>query len=370
MAGGKFSKETLLTIILVTACAAIIAKEMFFGNGGFVEVKPGEAAVIYNNTPFPFLGENARVLGQGAETFLPGLQHVEILERSPQLFVMDNKAGKKGLFSDSNMQVTTMLTVRANDGSNFHFDRLEIYYQIIPSAAAEVISNLGPDDSYKKSILAAHAREILRDEFGRYDFLEVANPATFTAATSEAKKRLNERLLAYGLEVTQIVTPKPQFDSRVEKATEDRQNAEQEVEVQDEKRRKLEQEKGLKIQSIEQTKNAEYQSLLAELEAKKKEAENYLKATKREADKYYTERLAEGKAYEMEKVTRAKANEIAYKKEAEGMVAKVTSVGSSGPDVLNKVIAEKIFPQLKTIKATPLVKMSTPLEINQTGSAK
>ncbi len=367
----KISSQTIITTVLILITLTIMTKEFFFGNGGFLEVRPGEAAVLYNNTGLKFLGESEEIIGQGAKTFLPGLQHIEVLERRPQLFVMADETGRgKGKDHGKDYQVTKKLTVRANDGSNFYFDRLEIYYQIIPSAAGTVIRTLGPANSFKKHVIAANAREILRDEFGRYDFLEVANPATFTAATSEAKKRLNERLLAYGIEITQIVTPKPKFDSRVEKATEDRQNAEQEVEVQDEKRRKLEQEKGLKIQSIEQTKNAEYQSLLAELESKKKEADNNLKAVKREADKYYTERLAAGEAYKTAKETKAKANEVAYRKEAEGLVAKITSVGASGPDVLNKVIAEKVFPQLKNVKATPLIKMSTPLEIRQTTSSK
>ena len=369
----KISGQTIITVLLALTTITIMTKEFFFGNGGFLEVRPGEAAVLYNNTGLKVLGESEEIIGQGAKTFLPGLQHIEVLERRPQLFVMADETGRDkehGKDRGKDYQVTKKLTVRANDGSNFYFDRLEIYYQIIPSAAGTVIRTLGPRNSFKKHAIATHAREILRDEFGRYDFLEVANPATFTAATSEAKRRLNERLLAYGIEITQIVTPKPKFDSRVEKATEDRQNAEQEIEVQDEKRRKLEQEKGLKIQSIEQTKNAEYQSLLAELESKKKEADNNLKAVKREADKYYTERLAAGEAYKVAKETKAKANEVAYRKEAEGLVAKITSVGASGPDVLNKVIAEKVFPQLKNVKATPLIKMSTPLEIRQTTSSK
>lgn len=221
----------------------------------------------------------------------------------------------------------------------------------------------GAGDGYKKMLIATHAREILRDEFGRYTFLEVANPATYGAATTDAKRHLNERLASYGVEVTQIVTPKPKFEERVERAIEERQNAEQEVEVQEEKRNKLAQEKGLKIQSIEQSKNAEYQSLVAELEAQKKAAENKLISTKREADKYSIDRRANGEAYRKEKVLRAEANEIAYRKEAEGLVAKITAVGAAGPDVLNRVIAERVFPQLKNISATPLIKPSTPIDI-------
>ena len=139
--------------------------------------------------------------------------------------------------------------------------------RLIPQQAGAVLETSGPGDSYKESLVLTFAREILRDEFGRYTFLEVANPGTYGAATSEAKKRLNEtfsqvRRRGHADHHAQAV----KFEAKVEKAIEARQNAEQEVEVQEEKRNKLEQEKGLKIQSIAQEKNAEYQTLVAELE--------------------------------------------------------------------------------------------------------
>jgi hypothetical protein len=255
------------------------------------------------------------------------------------------------------------LTVRANDGSNFYFDHLEIHYQIVAEKARLVIEANGPGGAYNKQLVATHAREVLRDEFGKYSFLEIADPTSYGKATTDARTRLNAVLEEYGVTVTQIITPKPQFETRVEKAIEDRQNADQEVEVQVEKRRKLEQEAGLKVQAVEQTKNAEYQSLIAELEARTKAAQNKLLAVKREADTYYIDQIAQGAAYENEKVTRAKANEVAYRKEAEGLVAKITAVGAQGPDVLNSVIAREIMPQLQKIKATPLIKPSTPIDI-------
>ncbi len=357
--------------ILVALCVLIVIGEFFAGSSGFVEVEPGEAAVIYNNTGLGIFGDRQRtIIEQGALTFLPGLQTVKVVERRPQVFVMSTEEVARSAESSGRIpgNLARSLTVRANDGSNFYFDRLEIHYQVIASEAATVIATSGPNDAFKRHLLAAHSREILRNEFGRYDFLEIANPTTYGAATTEAKTRLNERLLPYGIEITQIVTPKPKFEDRVERAIEDRQNAEQEVEVQEEKRRKLELEKGLKIQSIAQSKNAEYQSLIAELESQKKAASNKLIQVQRDADKYYIEHVASGSAYRAEKTTRAKANEEAYRKEAQGLVAKITAVGAAGPDVLNRVIAEKVFPQLKNISATPLVKPSSPIDIRHVES--
>lgn len=361
-----------VTTLLVAAVVLIVLGELLLGTGGFVEIEPGEVAVVYNNTGVAVFGEDQEtIVQQGAKTFIPGLQSVHVLERRPQVFVMSNEEIQRRGQADVN--TAKSLTVRANDGSNFYFDRLEIHYQITPAEAAKVIETSGQGDEFKGHMIAIFARQVLRDEFGRYDFLEIANPATYGAATSDAKLHLNEVLRPLGVEITQIVTPKPKFEARVEKAIEDRQNAEQEVEVQEEKRRKLEQEKGLKIQSIAQEKNAEYQSLIAELESQKKASSNRLLAVKRDADKYFIDRQANGAAYRDEKVVRAKANEVAYKKAAEGMVAKITAVGAAGSDVLNRVIAEKVFPQLKKVRATPMVRPTTPIDIrhiNRAGGSK
>lgn len=363
----KLPVKLNVTTVLVAAVILIVLGELLLGTGGFVEIEPGEVAVVYNNTGVAVFGEDEEtIVQQGAKTFIPGLQSVHVLERRPQVFVMSNDEVRKRGESDTN--TAKSLTVRANDGSNFYFDRLEIHYQIVPAEAGKVIHTSGQGSGFKEALIATYARQVLRDEFGRYDFLEIANPATYGAATSDAKKQLNEALFPLGLEITQIVTPKPKFEARVEKAIEDRQNAEQEVEVQEEKRRKLDLEKGLKIQSIEQEKNAEYQSLIAELESRKKAAGNKLIAIKRDADKYFIDRQANGAAYRDEKVVRAKANEVAYRKAAEGLVAKITAVGAAGPDVLNRVIAEKVFPQLKRVTATPLVKPSTPIDIRHINS--
>jgi membrane protease subunit HflC len=325
--GLKFS----WTAILVVGVILVLVFELLTGGGGCVEVHPGEVAVKYNN----FSGDKEIVSQQGVKWFTPGLTAVHILSSKPQILVMgESKQQKKrkGFFESG--------TVNKVD-----------------------IETSGSSDGYKQQVVVSHVREILRDEFGKFSFLEIADPTSYGTATTDARVRLNERLVPYGVTITQIITPKPKFDARVEKAIEDRQNSEQEVEVQVEKRNKLTQEKALKIQSVEQSKNVEFQSLVADLEARKKASSNKLLEVKREADKYFIDRQAAGAAYRDEKVTRAKANEVAYRKEAQALVAKIRSVGDMGPDVLNSVIAEKVIPQLKNVSATPLIMPSSPIDI-------
>ena len=357
---GGPKKKGLYRLIIPVVALMVVLSTLLTDTSGAVEVEPGEVAIIYNNTGLGLFGEPNQVRKeQGVIMFMPGFQRVELLDVQPQIFVMSG-AKEKG---DNHV---ARLTVRAKDGSNFYFEKVEIHYQVKASMADKVISENGPGNAYKGKAIRTHAREVLRDEFGQYSFLEIADPRMYGQATSKAKQALNDRLNQLGVDVTNIPPPKPRFDNDVEHAIEARQTSEQEVEVQREKRHKLEQEKGRRLQQVEQTKNAEYQQRVNELEASKQQALNRLIASKREADKYFIERQAAGTALRDERVTRAKANEIAYRKSAEGTVARIKAVGEQGPDVLNRTIAEHIFPQLVQLSARPYSQPSTPIDIRHT----
>jgi len=343
--------------ILPGIAAVILFRGAVTGGFGLVEIEPGEAAVVYNTTGLAVFGDPARVIReQGTFTFIPWLQRVEKLDIRPQVLLMEGD-------TDSDLNHVRRLTVRANDGSRLWFDRLEIHYQANPAAADHVIGRNGRGDGYKGRALAVHSREILRNEFGRYPFLDVADPSTYGQATSAAKNALNGRLEPYGIIVTQIITPKPRFRQEVEEAIEQRQSARQEVEVQKEKRLRLSKQRERKVFDVKQNKNGEEKALLAQLEGLQKEAENGAVATKREADKYFINETAQCQAERDSLITRAKANEQAYRKDAQALAAKINAVGTRGSDVLNLEIAEHVFPQLQRIKATPYVPPASPIDI-------
>ena len=354
----RFQSIPFTKVILPAAAIILVATSLFSGRSGCVEVKPGQVAVIYNTTGVGIFGDDHKVVtDQGTLTYMPYFQRVELLEIQPQVLVMEGKGSK------TNPNRVNRLTVRANDGSNFYFERMEIHYQIQPGKADIVIAENGRGDGYKKKALAAHSREILRNEFGRYSFLEVAKPSTYGKATNLAKEALNERLTPLGIVVTQIITPKPRFQPKVENAIEERQTAEQEVQVQEEKRKRLQAQSRRKVQDVEQAKNAEYQGLVARLEGDLVAAQNRAIATRRRADKYAIDTMAECGAYRDQKVKLASANEVAYRKQAEGMAAKIKAVGERGADVLNLEIAKYIFPQLKKLTATPYATPTTPVDL-------
>ncbi len=344
-------------LILPVIAAVLLAYGLGSGGFGIIEIEPGEAAVIYNTTGLGLFGDEKRVVReQGTITFMPWFQRVEIIDIQPTVLVM---MGAKDI-DESHVK---QLTVRAKDGSNFWFKKLEIHYQADPAKADVVIDTHGRDDAYKHMATRVHSREILRDEFGRYSFLDAANPASYGRATSIARNHLNKRMRRGGLEVTQVITPKPSFEARVEKSITDRQTAEQEVLVFAKQRLRLVKERDRKKQSIREKKNAQYQSLLARLAAELQKARNKLISVQREADKYAIARRAAANAKYTERSTRAAAIAEAAKERAKGLAAKIKAIGEKGPDVLNLEIAKYVFPQLKRVRAAPYAKASRPIDI-------
>ena len=351
----------LRKIILPGVALLIVVRGLFTGGFGLVEIEPGEAAVVYNTTGLGLFGDQQRVIReQGTFSFVPWVQRVTVLDIRPQVLLMEGDHA-------TDLNHVKRLSVRASDGSKLWFDRLEIHYQAIPAAADKLIQHHGQGDAYKEHALAVHSREVLRNEFGSYTALEVADPSTYGPATVQAKQTLNERLEPWGIRVTQIITPKPRFQEAVEHAIEERQTAEQEVEVQREKRERLLKQRDRKVQDVKQKKNGEEKALLATLEGQKKEAENAAVATHREADKYSIRTVALCEAERDATLRRASANEVAYRKNAEALAAKINAVGSRGADVLNLEIAEHVFPQLGDLTAVPYARAPSPVDIRYLG---
>ena len=105
---------------------------------------------------------------------VPFFQRVEKLEIRPRIFIMEGEVD-----DPADHDKVRKLTVRAKDGSNFYFDKVTIAYAVIPGKAPEVIENTGLDPKAIAFAVKIHSREVLRNEFGRYSFEEIADPSTY-----------------------------------------------------------------------------------------------------------------------------------------------------------------------------------------------
>ncbi len=339
----------VLAILLVALVAA------FTGRSGIVEIDDREVAVIVNY----LTGGEELIATPGYRTFMPVFAQAFKFDKSPNKFLMEG---------DQNVHANHVrkLTVRADDGSNFWFETLEIQYQLIVAAAPKVLHDSGPGDAFKTHWVRAFARSILRDEFGRFSAAEVADPSSYAVATQRATERLNEVLAQHGVEVVQIITPKPKFEQRYEQAIEDRKVANQEVERLKIEAQQLKQERDRRLADIERDLATKYEQLLGTLEGERIGAEREQVRVEKEADAYRIAAIAEGEAKKQRLLRQAAAREEQGRKESEGLRAKVDALAESGDILVREALAEKI----KTIpfELVPYRRDDAPVRIEHLGA--
>ncbi|MFN0059304.1 MAG: SPFH domain-containing protein [Planctomycetota bacterium] len=310
-------------LLLILSCGVLLLT----GQGGFVEISTNEVAVVVNY----MTGKKEYYDTPGYQFFLPFLQQVFKFEKSPIAFRM---AGDK----DRDESHVSKLTVRANDGSNFWFEELDIQYNIIPSQATALLEDSGPGDAFKKEWVRTYARSILRDEFGRFSAAEVVN--NYSTATAAGQARLNEALRPHGIEVRQIITPKPKFDSDYEAAIEDRKIANQEVDKLRVQIDRLKQERERRLANVQNEMATKFEDLKGTLEAERILAEQDAVKLRFAADAYKIERQNLGEAARKQQEEQARSLTVEAQKEAEGITARVRALENNGEILVREALAQ------------------------------
>ena len=307
------------------------------GRFGVANIDSREIGVVVNyvtRTQTP-------ILTPGYQFYIPFLQEIFIFDRSQQKFMMQGSD-----YVHDNL--VPELTVRASDGSSFYFEEMPIQYQIRPENVEILLADAGRGDDFKREWVKAHARSILRDEFGRFTAIQAANPTVFAQARLEAKRRLNEVLEPHGIEVVLIGTPNPKFDQAYEMAIEDRKSADQEVERLAAKLEQLVEERDRKLAAVTREKSVEMQELTGELKKELLSAERQQIEMEKSADAYAQKRTLEGEAQLKEKSEEARGKVERYTKEAEGIKAQTLALENRGEVVVWETLVEK----LRSVKFT------------------
>ncbi len=322
--------------VLLGGCLVVAAVGTFLilgvsGNLGVVTVEDSEVAVKIN-----FLSGDKEVLTTpGYKLYVPFLQGVYKLDRTPQQFLMEG-TGSKG------DNTAPFLTVRASDGSNFRFESLEIQYEILPGSADLIIEDSGIQDGFKRDWIRAFARSVLRDEFGRFSAVEVADPSSYTTARERSTQRLNEFLEPHGIVIKRIITPKPRFDPRYEEAIEERKVADQEVERLKQREAQLLQEREQELALVKKEKEIQWEELQGELKKLELESQRDAIQITKEADRYKVTREAEGQQVLDRLTAEAEGLTAKYTKEAEGIQARATALEARGRVVVREALIKKL----------------------------
>lgn len=264
--------------------ALAIAVTVFLLAASVVDIEPGEAAVRINN----ITGSESAVTTPGWTLRIPFVHALYVLDAAPQQFLMKGD-------NDESQLVVKKLTVRASDGSNFHFDDTTVIFQLKMDEAVTAVRDAGPKDGFK-DWLRSYVRTILRDEFGRESTIAVSNPTTYAQATDRARERLNAVLGSHGILVTQLVTPRPQFNEGYEHAIEERNRLGNELQVITSNLDRAGTERERRLAEVDQAQNRIIQEKRASLESDLARAVAELAETKRSADTYRIGKIGEGQA--------------------------------------------------------------------------
>lgn len=339
-------------VIAIIAVAGLLV--FITGRGGIVEVGDAQVAVKVNY----LTGGRTLVTQPGYQIFIPWFSEIFLLDKSPNEFIMEGNR-------DVEYNHVRELRVRANDGSTFSFELVKIQYQLIPAMAPQVLDDSGFRDAFKRNWVRAAARSILRDEFGRYTAEEVADPSNYVDATTRATERLNAALAPHGIEIIQILTPKPKFDPAYEEAIEERKVANQEVERLKIELEQLVQERLRLVAEIEREKATEYEQLLGDLEATRIQAERQRIEKEKSADAHRITERNRGLAEEKALVQQATAVEAQARKEAEGLHARVRALEERGEILVRERLAA-LFAAI-TFEIVPYRRDPAPIRIEHLG---
>ncbi len=132
--------------------------------------------------------------------------------------------------------------------------------------------------------------------FGRESTISVSNPTKFGEATERAKSRLNELLGAHGVIVTQIVTPRPQFNDDYEKLIEERNKQGNQLEVIKSNLAAAQTTRERKLAEVNRDQNRLIQEKRTDLESALATAIAEQANTTRESDTYKISLVATGQA--------------------------------------------------------------------------
>lgn len=249
-----------------------------------VNIEPGQLAVKVNNVT----GTQEAISSPGWTLRIPFLHSVHELDGKPQTFSM------KGNQSSGPLGVEE-LTVRASDGSNFHFSDTTIIFQLNGSDGVAAVEAAGLGDGYM-SWMKPYARSILRDEFGRESTIAVSDPTTYGTAANRARERMNEELGPMGIQVMQLVTPRPRFNESYEQAIEERNALSNQLDVIKSNLDRAETDRSRQLAEVDQQQNKIVQEGRAALENELAQAVAAQAKTKQEADTYAIAQVAQGQA--------------------------------------------------------------------------
>ncbi|GMV42502.1 MAG: hypothetical protein AMXMBFR64_42180 [Myxococcales bacterium] len=342
-------KRVLVVAPLIVIAILIVGT--FFS--GYATVTAGQVAVIKNN----ITGQETVQETEGIIIHLPwGMTDVYVIDVTQRSLLLVEQ--------DS-------VVIKTREGANVDTN-VEITYNLIPSRAGQIVREIGmatggADHGKIGDVVYSFVRARIRDSIGELNLEELARPEERTARIEEAKTRLNETMVNFGVEIQTVSATDWDYDDTYEAMIKRRKEADQifvnQAAAQETNRKKQEtsiaEQNRLQSNAIAEARGDAEKEIIA------REAWAVEQRAKAEGQAYKRKKEAEGAFIQLE--NQAAALELELTKRAEGVRALADAYAAGGIGLVREALAAKM--QGAKVVGRPWSEDGTPqrVQMQQTG---
>jgi len=191
----------------------------------FVVVPAGHVGVVFN----VLRGVQERPLREGVHLVLPGLQQAVLYDaRVKEVTLSAPHEGER--------RADTSIRARSKEGLEIGVD-VTVQYRILPDEAPRLHREVGP--GYLETLIVPQVRSKVRDAVGQYNAADLISTQR-TALEATVIQGLEEALRRYHIELVSVLLREIRIPEAVARVIEEKQTAEQQVQIEINRRKQAE----------------------------------------------------------------------------------------------------------------------------------
>jgi regulator of protease activity HflC (stomatin/prohibitin superfamily) len=279
----EWVKQKAPALVTTAVCGVILVA--FLGAAAATSVdriEPGYIGVIVNNISGSIVTQSQ----PGVVYHLPfGITEVHTIDSRLQVFAMEERAQgrQRGKGRQAETSSSGSVKVKTMDGGDVHMD-LTINYRITPTEGETIVKNLGTGEEYKRHLMKAYARSLIRDSLGVLSMVQISTPPIRSLKLSEVQDSLNTHLNPLGVAIDAVSATNFRFNKEYEELIRERKSVDQEDVNQETAQETARLTQVTEFSAAERKKEVALRKLDGQLNKHVIEAEGLGKKTMKEAD--------------------------------------------------------------------------------------
>ncbi len=198
---------------------------LLLASQAYVVVPAGHTGVVFN----VLKGVQPRPLGEGFHLILPGIQQVILYDaRVKEVTLSAPHEGER--------KADTSIRARSKEGLEIGVD-VTVQYRILKEEAPKLHQEVGPE--YLQTLLIPQIRSKVRDAVGQFNAAELISTQRALLETTVVQN-LEEALRPYYIELVSVLLREIRIPESVARVIEEKQTAEQQVQIEINRRKQAE----------------------------------------------------------------------------------------------------------------------------------